>query len=130
MLQDTPAFNGYSIRNMAEAKGFYQETLGLKAEELPMGMGISLKLHGGQRVFLYQKDDHQPATFTVLNFEVDHIDPVIDELIARGIKFEVYDTLPAKQDEKGVLRGKAVGMGPDIAWFKDPSNNILALLEN
>ena len=130
MLQDTPAFSGYSITDIQESKSYYETKLGLKVEELPMGMGLSLKLGGGQRVFLYQKNDHQPATFTVLNFEVDHIDSAIDELAARGVVFEKYDNLPAPQDEKAVLRGKASGMGPDIAWFKDPSGNILAVLEN
>jgi predicted enzyme related to lactoylglutathione lyase len=130
MLQDTPAFSGYSVKDLSEAKQFYSEKLGLNVEDLPVNMGLSLKLGGGQRVFLYQKDDHQPASFTVLNFEVDHIDSVMQELSSRGVVFEKYDTLPAPQDERNVLRGKAAAMGPDIAWFKDPSGNILSVLEN
>jgi len=90
--------------------------------------GLRFEVHG-QKVFVYPKTDHQPATFTVLNFVVESIDTAIDELKSRGVRFERYDNLPAQQDEQGVLRGKEAGMGPDIAWFKDPSGNILALVE-
>ena len=81
-------------------------------------------------VFLYQKEDHQPATFTVLNFDVTDIDGTIDSLVEKGVVFERYEDMPATQDERGVLRGKAANQGPDIAWFKDPSGNILSLLSN
>ncbi len=80
-------------------------------------------------VFVYEKADHQPATFTVLNFYVDDINQAIDELVDKGVVFERYDSLPAPQDERGVLRGRAAGEGPDIAWFKDPAGNIFSVLQ-
>ena len=79
-------------------------------------------------VFTYPKHDHQPATFTILNFEVDSIDAAVDELTKRGVQFEHYED-GLKTDEKGILRGRAQNMGPDIAWFKDPAGNILSVIE-
>ncbi len=82
---------------------------------------------GGGSVFAYPKDDHQPATFTILNFAVDDIDAAVDELTGRGVQFEHYDKGP-KTDEKGILRGRAQNQGPDIAWFKDPAGNFLSVI--
>ncbi len=83
---------------------------------------------GGGDIFVYQKDDHQPATYTVLNFPVDDIDTIVESLVAKGVSMERYDTMPGAQDDKGIMRGKAAKQGPDIAWFKDPSGNILSVL--
>jgi catechol 2,3-dioxygenase-like lactoylglutathione lyase family enzyme len=126
MLQNSNAFSGYSVNDAAAARQFYEGVLGLTVSE--DWMGLQLKFPGGNTVFLYQKDSHQPATFTVLNFPVEDIDSAVDELSAKGVVFERYPDMPAEQDEKGVLRGKAAGQGPDIAWFKDPAGNILSIL--
>ncbi len=127
MLKNSRAFSGFSVDDLAAAKKFYGDTLGL--ELIEDKMGLTLKLADGKEVFIYEKEDHTPATFTILNFSVDSINRVIDELTARGVGFEIYDNLPASQDEKGVLRGKSAGMGPDIAWFKDPAGNVLSIIE-
>ena len=83
------------------------------------------------KVFIYEKPDHVPATFTVLNFVVADIDAAVDQLSGKGITFEHYDLgNGAVQDEKGILRGLAASMGPDIAWFKDPAGNILSILQD
>lgn len=121
------AFSGYSSNNIEACKQFYGKTLGLELKEDMGGIGFTL---GGQQVFIYPKDDHQPATFTVLNFVVDDINTAVDELVGKGVTFERYDDMPGGQDERGVMRGKDVDMGPNIAWFKDPSDNILALVED
>lgn len=120
------AFSGFSIADREAAKQFYGDVLGLPVSE-SMG-GLQLLLPGNQHVFLYAKSDHRPATFTVLNFEVADIDRAIDTLSERGVEFLRYDTLPAPQDERGVLRGREASMGPDIAWFEDPSGNILSVI--
>ncbi|HEY0964953.1 MAG TPA: VOC family protein [Candidatus Saccharimonadales bacterium] len=120
------AFSGYSSDNIDACKEFYGVTLGLELSDEMGGIGFNVN---GQQVFIYPKEDHQPATFTVLNFVVDDIDVTVDELVGKGVVFERYDNMPAKQDERGVLRGKDAGMGPNIAWFKDPSSNILAIVE-
>lgn len=127
MLQARTAFGGFSVNDLAKAKAFYVDTLGLKLVDDKMG--LQLELPGGGQLFIYDKPDHQPATFTILNFVVDDIDEAVDHLVSdHSIAFERYDNMPGDQDEKGILRGKAAGMGPDIAWFKDPAGNILAIM--
>jgi catechol 2,3-dioxygenase-like lactoylglutathione lyase family enzyme len=125
MFSAVSSFSGFSVDDLAKAKIFYTETLGLKiaSEE----MGLKLRLPGGGTVFAYPKSDHQPASFTILNFVVTDIDAAVDELTKRGVVFEHYDNGP-KTDAKGIARGKAQNMGPDIAWFKDPAGNILSVL--
>ena len=126
MLRDAYAFSGFSVTDQAAAEDFYSNMLGLEIEGGEMG--LKLKLHGGGEVFIYAKPDHAPASFTILNFVVDDIDAAVDELTSKGVVFEQYDF--AHQDEKGIARGKAANMGPDIAWFKDPAGNILSVLQN
>ncbi|MEP7167277.1 MAG: VOC family protein [Candidatus Woesebacteria bacterium] len=119
-------FSGFSVNDVAKAKVFYTEIMGLRVEE-EAGMGLYLHLPGGSKVFVYPKENHRPATFTILNFEVDDIDIAVDELTKNGIHFERYEGMPA--DAKGIVRGKAAKKGPDIAWFTDPAGNILSVLE-
>ena len=122
MFQPRAAFSGFSVTNLTVARRFYAETLGLHVVE--EGAALWLHLPGGGRVFMYPKPDHQPATFTILNFQVDDIDAAVDELVSRGVTFEHYASIPA--DEKGIVRE---GPGPNIAWFKDPDGNILSVLQ-
>jgi predicted enzyme related to lactoylglutathione lyase len=122
MLEDAHAFSGFSVDDLERAKQFYGETLGLQVSESPAG--LELELGGGTTVFIYPKPNHEPATFTVLNFAVTSIDEAVDDLSAAGVRFERYDGI--ESDERGVARG---GDGPTIAWFKDPAGNILSVLE-
>ncbi len=128
MFKAKAAFSGFSVDDSAKAKEFYTKTLGLEIADEKMG--LSLKLPSGGTLFIYQKDDHQPATYTVLNFVVDNIDEAVDELTKQGVKFERYPNMPGSQDEKGIARGQASGGGPDIAWFKDPAGNILSVIQD
>ena len=121
MFKDTEAFSGFSVGDLAEARRFYGETLGLEVVDQDGLLG--LRLAGGGEVLVYPKDDHEPATFTVLNFPVPDIEQAVDGLTARGVRFERYEG--AEQDDKGIHRGE----GPLIAWFKDPAGNILSVLE-
>jgi catechol 2,3-dioxygenase-like lactoylglutathione lyase family enzyme len=121
------AFSGFSVDDLAKAGKFYTETLGLKTDA--EGVGLRLQLPGDGTVFVYLKEDHQPATFTILNLVVDDIDEAVDDLRSRGVQFESIDMGGPKTDEKGILRGKQVNLGPDIAWFKDPAGNFLAVVE-
>ena len=128
MTQATATFSGVSVDDLTAARTFYVDTLGLKL--IDETMGLKLELPGGSQFFLYEKPDHQPATFTVLNFVVHNIDQAVDDLTQAGVTFETYDLgNGAAQDSKGVLRGLSANMGPDIAWFKDPAGNILAVLQ-
>lgn len=127
MFSPKAAFSGFSVNDLAAAKKFYTKTLGLKlADE---SMGLQLDLPGGGAAFVYEKPGHEPAKYTMLNFVVDDIDAAVEELGKQGITFERYPDMPMQQDEKGIARGLAANMGPDIAWFKDPSGNILAVLQ-
>lgn len=126
MFGDSEAFSGFSADNIAKAKVFYGDILGLDVSE---GMGmLTLNLASGGTVIIYPKEDHEPATYTVLNFPVTEIDEAVEKLTALGIEFERYEEMEA--DSKGIVRGLESGRGPDIAWFKDPSGNILAVLQD
>ena len=124
MFRETKAFSGFSVNDLAAATAFYTQTLGLEVEENPAG--LTLKIVGGNGTLIYPKDNHVPATFTILNFPVANIDQAVDELTKRSVTFEHYDGLT---DESGIARGIAAGQGPDIAWFKDPAGNILSVLQ-
>jgi catechol 2,3-dioxygenase-like lactoylglutathione lyase family enzyme len=120
MLENSKAYSGFSVDDVPAAKRFYGETLGLNLVE-EHGL-LGLQIAGGSRVLVYPKDNHEPASFTVLNFPVDDVDKAVDELTARGVRIELYDGFD--QDERGIMRGQ----GPDIAWFKDPAGNVLSVL--
>ncbi|HEX6688522.1 MAG TPA: VOC family protein [Solirubrobacterales bacterium] len=123
MLADAKATSGFAVPDTDEAKRFYGETLGLNVAVLSEENGVmALKLNGGD-VFVYRKPDFVPATYTILNFEVDDIDAAVEELSSRGIGFKRYDGFD--QDEKAIARGP----GPMVAWFKDPAGNILSVLQ-
>lgn len=121
------AFSGLSVDNIEAAKQFYGDALSLKLAD--DSMGLRWQLPGGGELFMYEKPNHEPASYTVLNFVVDDIDATVDELVEKGVVFERYDDMPVKPDEKGILRGRRANQGPDIAWFKDPAGNILAVLQ-
>jgi catechol 2,3-dioxygenase-like lactoylglutathione lyase family enzyme len=127
MLQESKAFSGFSVDDLAAAKEFYQNTLGLTVSEQE-NMGLTLHLGSGAEVFVYPKPNHQPATFTILNFPVDDIDAAVDELSKKGVAFEHYGG-PYPTDEKGIARSDDPAKGPSIAWLKDPAGNILSVLQ-
>lgn len=123
MFKDSKAFSGFSVHDVEAAKNFYGQTLGLDVREEMGGLGV--KLATGGDVFIYPKGgDHQPATFTVLNFPVPDIEAAVDGLTAQGVAFERYEGF--EQDERGIA---APSPGPRIAWFKDPAGNILSLIQ-
>lgn len=131
MFKDTPAFSGFSVNDLDVAQEFYGNTLGLNVsrdDEGPAEMNfLTLHLATGADVLIYPKDNHTPATYTILNFPVDDIDTAFDGLIAKGVTFEKYEGMT---DEKGIARGLSQNMGPDIAWFKDPAGNYLSILND
>lgn len=125
MLTDSKAISGFAVNDLRAAREFYEDTLGLRVEVLDQENGVTmLKLGGGGEALMYLSADMRPASYTMLNFEVDDIDAAVDDLIERGVAFERYEDFP--QDEKGIVSG---GPGPSIAWFKDPSGNVLAVLQ-
>ncbi|MFJ7073790.1 VOC family protein [Streptomyces sp. NPDC098781] len=128
MLGQSQAFSGFSVDDLGEARRFYGETLGLEVEETGEGdmTVLVLKLGSGAPVFVYPKEGHTPASFTILNFPVDDIVPAVAELERRGVSFQRYPEFD--HDEKGIVR--VGGSGPAaIAWFTDPSGNVLCVLQ-
>jgi catechol 2,3-dioxygenase-like lactoylglutathione lyase family enzyme len=123
LFKDTRAFSGFSVDDLEKAKEFYGQTLGLDVTEAN-GL-LQLHIAGGTTILVYPKDNHVPATFTILNFPVSDIEQAVDDLTARGLRFEHYNLVGLVTDEKGIARGG----GPNIAWFKDPAGNILSVLE-
>ena len=121
MFKDTKAFSGFAVPDIEAARAFYADTLGIETLE-DNGMLI-LKLAGDRDTLIYPKPNHEPATYTILNFGVDDIEATVDELLERGVDMEIYDGF--EQDERGIARAG----GPPIAWFRDPAGNILAVLE-
>lgn len=124
MLNPNRAFSSYSVDDIPKARKFYGETLGLNVSTGPEGT-LVVPLSGGTKALMYPKPNHQPATFTVLNFPVESVDEAVDELSRRGVRFEIYNQPNLKTDAHGISRGN----GPTIAWFKDPAGNILSVLE-
>jgi catechol 2,3-dioxygenase-like lactoylglutathione lyase family enzyme len=121
MLGESKAFSGFAVDDIEKARGFYGDVLGLTVTE-ENGM-LTLQLAGDRPTLIYPKDDHEPATYTILNFPVDDIDAAAEGLMERGVAFEVYEGSP--QDEKGIVRE----YGPPIAWFRDPAGNILSIIQ-
>jgi catechol 2,3-dioxygenase-like lactoylglutathione lyase family enzyme len=123
MFANTPAFSGFAVDDLDAARAFYRDTLGLKVTDEEMGI-LTLHLAGDRPTIVYPKPDFEPATYTILNFQVADVEGAVDELSSRGVEPERYDDF--EQDEKGVAH--TPGGGPDIAWFKDPAGNILSVL--
>jgi predicted enzyme related to lactoylglutathione lyase len=124
MFANTKATNGFAVDDIEAAKRFYGETLGLGVTVLSEEFGVtSIQLAGGRDTIIYAKPDFVPATYTIMNFEVDDVDAAVDELSAKGVELERYEGF--EQDERGIARGP----GPSIAWFKDPAGNILSVLQ-
>ncbi|TMB83017.1 MAG: VOC family protein [Chloroflexi bacterium] len=121
MFRDSHAFSGFSANDIPRAKEFYGQTLGLEiTEDNDM---LTLHLAGGGTVLIYPKENHEPASFTVLNFPVSDVDAAVDSLTKAGVTMERYEGF--NQDERGIMRDQ----GPPIAWFKDPAGNVVAVLQ-
>jgi catechol 2,3-dioxygenase-like lactoylglutathione lyase family enzyme len=123
MFRETKAFSGFAVPDVAAAKAFYADTLGLDVSE-ENGM-LTLHLAGGRDTIVYPKPDHVPATYTILNFPVDDIEAAVDALTAKGVEFQKYEGEDFATDAKGIMRQG----GPLIAWFTDPAGNILSVLQ-
>lgn len=124
MFQSSDVYASFSVDDLDEAYEFYSEVLKLVVDQ--NDMGLWLKFPGAGQVFIYEKEDHLPATYTVLNFEVDDIDEAVQILSDEHVVFERYEGLT---DEDNISRGIDNHTGPDIAWFKDPAGNILSVLQ-
>ncbi len=123
MFTPERAFSGFAVKDLDEARAFYGDTLGMTVRMLDMGI-LELTLGSGAKIMVYPKPDHEPAVFTIMNFDVDDVEAAVDDLNARGIVTKIYDDADFPTDAKGISRD----MGPEIAWFRDPSGNVLSVL--
>jgi catechol 2,3-dioxygenase-like lactoylglutathione lyase family enzyme len=128
VLSDSSAYSSFSTNDIPAAKRFYTEVLGLELKDEPMD-ALELGLPGGGVLFIYPKENHEPASFTVLNFAVTDIDAAVDELRSKGVETKIYPDSEFPSDEKGIVRGSP-DQGPDIAWFRDPAGNVIAVLSD
>lgn len=127
MFKNSKSFSSFSVDDAAKAKEFYSQTLGLEVNDIPGMDGLlRVNLYGENSLMIYQKTNHVPATFTVLNFHVKDVEKTVDELTKKGVRFEIYDLPDIKTDSKGIAKGEGM---PAIAWFKDPAGNILSIIE-
>ena len=124
MLTNSKAFSGFSVSDTNKAKGFYGESLGLPTEDGDWGM-FTLKLAGGRDTLVYPSTEHQPGSYTILNFPVDDIESAVKDMAARGVVFERYEGTEMETDAEGIHRAG----GPLIAWFKNPAGNALSVIE-
>ena len=124
MFDATSAYSGFSVDDIGAARAFYRDTLGLEVVEDEMGF-LELLLESGGHVLVYAKPNHQPATFTILNFPVADIESAVDDLNARGVVTKIYDDAEFPTDSRGIMREG----GPLIAWFRDPAGNVLSVLQ-
>ncbi len=126
MLKEVKAFSSFSVDDIEKARDFYSRKLGLDVSDVPVMKGLlQINLTGENKVLIYSKTNHTPATFTILNFPVKNVEKAVAELTGKGVKFEIYNEPDLKTDQDGIFRGE----GPKIAWFKDPAGNILSVLE-
>ena len=126
MLKNSPFYAGFAVDDVAKAKAFYAETLGVDVVDVGPGL-LALRAGNGYAVLIYEKEVHEPAAHTIVNFPVDDIDIAVDRLREAGVEFERYEQGPIETNEKGIANPAS---GPRIAWFKDPAGNILSVLES
>jgi catechol 2,3-dioxygenase-like lactoylglutathione lyase family enzyme len=124
MLKNSPFYAGFAVDDLERATAFYKETLGVEVVDVGPGLA-ALRATNGYSVLMYEKDGHEPAAHTILNFPVDDVESTVESLRAAGVEFEQYDEEHLKTDEKGIARGE----GPTIAWFRDPAGNIVSVIE-
>ena len=122
MFEGSKAFSGFAVKDLDAARAFYGDTLGLDVRDQPMGT-LVIRMGSGAGVMVYHKPDHAPATYTMLNFPVPDVEAAVRVLTAAGVQMQRYPGMG--QDEQGISRGQ----GPTIAWFTDPSGNIISVLE-
>jgi predicted enzyme related to lactoylglutathione lyase len=125
MFANDKPFSSFSVDDIDAAAAFYSEKLGLPVRVDHDMNAMSVSLPTGGSIFVYGKDNHEPATFTILNFAVDDVEAAVDDLNSRGVVTKIYTDPDYGTDAKGISRG--FEGGPDIAWFKDPAGNVIAV---
>lgn len=123
MLSDCRASAMLVAEDIKRARAFYEEELGLK---VMMEMDDVVVFEAGHNTsfIVYQRPGGVTAKNTVLAFDVQNIEKLLDELKAKGVKQDLRD-LPEGANEKGIVDYKSV----KSAWINDTEGNIIALTE-
>jgi catechol 2,3-dioxygenase-like lactoylglutathione lyase family enzyme len=129
MLSNAPVFATIPCVDLAGAREFYGQTLGLaEIESFDDEASPAVLYQGGQgtSLLVYQRSTPTKADHTAASWAVEDLDAAADYLINKGVKFLVYEDMPGVEwDERGVAT-----MG-DLrsAWFTDPEGNILSVAQ-
>jgi predicted enzyme related to lactoylglutathione lyase len=120
MLKRAPIRAYIPARNVARARKFYEQNVGLTPKEEYAG-GVIYEC-GGTEVFMYPTSNAGTSKASQAYWEVDDVEAEVAELKGRGVVFEEYD-MPGIRTKNGI----SVGGGAKTAWFKDTEGNILAI---
>jgi predicted enzyme related to lactoylglutathione lyase len=124
MLQQSPMYAYIPAKDVARARKFYEEKLGLKPKQEIAG-GVAYEFGKGTGCFLYPTPNAGTSKASQAFWQVEDVEREVRELKGRGVKFEDYD-MPGMKTENGI----AVAGGAKAAWFKDSEGNILALVQS
>jgi len=123
MLQNAPMYSYIPAKDVARARKFYEEKLGIKPKQETAG-GVVYEFGNGTACFLYPTPNAGTSQASQAFWQVDDIEREVADLKARGVKFEKYN-MP-EMDENGI----STAGGAKAAWFKDPEGNIMALIQS
>jgi catechol 2,3-dioxygenase-like lactoylglutathione lyase family enzyme len=130
MLGNSPAYANLPCVDLAGARKFYSETLGLPEIEMSgfegnaAEMGAMFQCGQGTVLMIYARETPTTADNTAVTWIVDDVDATADHLISQGVKLEVYDIPGIEFDDRGVANIS----GQKGAWFTDPEGNILSFM--
>jgi catechol 2,3-dioxygenase-like lactoylglutathione lyase family enzyme len=124
MLSDYPVYATIATADSAQARAFYEGTLGFPVELEDAAGGIYYR-SGSTRFYVYPSEFAGRAQHTLASWEVDDVESLVRELSDKGIAFEHYDFPGLKTDERGIADLGTI----KAAWFKDPDGNILNVSE-
>jgi len=120
MLNTAPIRAYIPVSNVARARKFYEETVGLKPKQEYAG-GVIYEC-GGAEAFMYPTSNAGTSKASQAFWQVDDVEAEVAQLKARGVKFEEYD-MPGMTMKNSIMTGG----GAKTAWFKDTEGNILAV---
>lgn len=124
MLQESPMYAYIPARDVARARRFYEEKLGLRPTREIAG-GVVYEFGNGTACFLYPTPNAGTSKASQAFWQVADIEREVAELKARGVEFEDYD-MPGEKSPSGVITAG----GAKAAWFKDTEGNILAVIQD
>ena len=124
MLQSSPMYSYLPAADVARARAFYEQKLGLRPSEEIAG-GVVYKFAGGTACFLYPTDNAGTNRASQAYWQVDDVEREVAELKSRGVTFEEFDSPGMK-----TVNGIATAGGAKVAWFKDTEGNILAIAQD